>query len=254
MTRSQNGWTASQKRSSIGITTIAVDGVEFVGGVRSGDVKTVLGYVAQQVHDRVEKAVNPGCWGYSYRANKNDPNALSNHSSGTAIDFNAPKHPNGTPTRNSFSAAQVAEVHRILDEVDHLVRWGGDYQHTVDSMHFEINGDEAAIAALAKKLRNGGGGGGGGTVDTDLPVVNLARVSAAAEHPGAALPGVKRIQAALNAELGTDLKVDGVFGENTKSAYAAWQRKLGYSGADADGVPGEKSLAELGHGRFRVNA
>jgi hypothetical protein len=31
-----------------------------------------------------------------------------------------------------------------------------------------------------------------------------------------------------------------------KSKYAAWQRHLGYSGADADGVPGATSLKKLG--------
>ena len=34
--------------------------------------------------------------------------------------------------------------------------------------------------------------------------------------------------------------------------YAAWQRSLGYRGADADGVPGKSSLQRLGRGRFRV--
>lgn len=38
--------------------------------------------------------------------------------------------------------------------------------------------------------------------------------------------------------------------------YAAWQRRLGYSGADADGVPGRVSLRRLGRktGRFRATA
>jgi peptidoglycan hydrolase-like protein with peptidoglycan-binding domain len=38
----------------------------------------------------------------------------------------------------------------------------------------------------------------------------------------------------------------GVFGDETKSAYAAWQRKLGFTGADADGFPGCSSLTKLG--------
>jgi len=40
--------------------------------------------------------------------------------------------------------------------------------------------------------------------------------------------------------------VDGSFGTKTVEAYAAWQRHLGYSGADADGIPGKTSLTELG--------
>lgn len=47
----------------------------------------------------------------------------------------------------------------------------------------------------------------------------------------------------------------GAFGTMTISAYAAWQRRLGYSGADANGIPGQISLSKLGakHG-FRVVA
>lgn len=39
----------------------------------------------------------------------------------------------------------------------------------------------------------------------------------------------------------------GFFGEQTKSSYAAWQRKLGYTGSDADGFPGCTSLTKLGN-------
>jgi peptidoglycan hydrolase-like protein with peptidoglycan-binding domain len=48
--------------------------------------------------------------------------------------------------------------------------------------------------------------------------------------------------------------VDGSFGTMCKSAYAAWQRSLGYSGKDADGIPGLSSLQTLGDrtGLFRV--
>ncbi|MER7306659.1 hypothetical protein E5082_09715 [Streptomyces griseoluteus] len=38
----------------------------------------------------------------------------------------------------------------------------------------------------------------------------------------------------------------GFFGEQTRSAYAEWQRKLGFTGSAADGFPGCSSLAKLG--------
>jgi hypothetical protein len=67
-------------------------------------------------------------------------------------------------------------------------------------------------------------------------------------------PGVQAIKLALQAEglLAQYLKSDLV-GHTTLAAYAAWQRRLGYSGPDADGVPGASSLTVLGrrHG-FRV--
>jgi hypothetical protein len=37
----------------------------------------------------------------------------------------------------------------------------------------------------------------------------------------------------------------GAFGSLTVAAYEAWQRHLGYSGADADGIPGQTSLSKL---------
>ncbi|MFC4335889.1 peptidoglycan-binding protein [Salininema proteolyticum] len=40
--------------------------------------------------------------------------------------------------------------------------------------------------------------------------------------------------------------VDGHYGSSTVNAYAAWQRALGYSGLDANGLPGPTSLNRLG--------
>jgi GH25 family lysozyme M1 (1,4-beta-N-acetylmuramidase) len=47
----------------------------------------------------------------------------------------------------------------------------------------------------------------------------------------------------------------GSFGSMTVAAYAAWQRRLGYNGSAADGIPGQDSLSKLGakHG-FHVVA
>jgi peptidoglycan hydrolase-like protein with peptidoglycan-binding domain len=47
-------------------------------------------------------------------------------------------------------------------------------------------------------------------------------------------------------------QVDGHYGTSTLDAYAAWQRSLGFSGLDANGVPGRTSLTQLGSGRFDV--
>ncbi len=153
MPTTPNGYPASQDPAEIGIVDFIVDGVRFEPGVRGGDVATVLYYVASQVAARVERPSSRyGCWGYSYRANVNDPMVLSNHSSGTAIDYNAELHANGFPTTRVWTAAQIAEIHAILDEVDNAVRWGGDYSGTPDAMHFEINVDEATLATVAASL------------------------------------------------------------------------------------------------------
>lgn len=152
MPTSQNGWSASP---DLALRPLVIDGVGFVPGIRDDDdVHTVLEYVMTQYHQRVEPLKNPGCWGYNYRANANNPNALSNHSSGTAIDANAPQHPNGVPTQNTFTLPQINEIHQILGEVDHTIRWGGDYTVTPDAMHFEVNTDKQTLAAVANRLRN----------------------------------------------------------------------------------------------------
>lgn len=87
-----------------------------------------------------------------------------------------------------------------------------------------------------------------------LPRVSLANVIAAARHDGPAPQGsalhradVLPVERALHAEglLATQW-VDGSFGSRTRAAYAAWQARVGYRGADADGIPGHASLADLG--------
>ena len=55
---------------------------------------------------------------------------------------------------------------------------------------------------------------------------------------------VRVVQAALNEAFGK-VTVDGDFGPKTKAGYAKWQRKLGYSGDDANGVPGVTSFSRL---------
>jgi peptidoglycan hydrolase-like protein with peptidoglycan-binding domain len=93
----------------------------------------------------------------------------------------------------------------------------------------------------------------GGTPAPSTPVVDLSRLisAAAVDPPKSGTPvsyaGVRTVEAALRAEglLSASL-VDGHFGTSTIQAYAAWQRRLHYSGPDADGIPGRKSLVALG--------
>lgn len=64
-----------------------------------------------------------------------------------------------------------------------------------------------------------------------------------ASHRAEVLP----VERALAAEgLLAQQWVDGSFGSMTVTAYAAWQRRCGFIGADADGIPGWTSLTRLG--------
>lgn len=153
---SYNGWSASRNPKDFGgLEPLVVAGEPFSPGVRKGDVATVLRYVAEQMHLRVEPVYAPGFhaaddWGYSYRPNVNNPRVLSCHSSATAIDYNATRHPNGK--RGTFSNAQVAQIRAILGEVEKSVRWGGDFKGTPDEMHFEIIANASTLARVAARL------------------------------------------------------------------------------------------------------
>jgi hypothetical protein len=85
--------------------------------------------------------------------------------------------------------------------------------------------------------------------------VDLSQLVAAAKKDPPArqghvtyMAGVNLVEAALVAEglLGKQYAGDGSYGSTTVAAYAAWQRRLGYSGSGADGIPGMTSLKKLG--------
>ena len=72
------------------------------------------------------------------------------------------------------------------------------------------------------------------------------KISVAQVQPGKKNSQVAVVQAALK-KVGHDPKRnDGYFNKDTVTAYSEWQKRLGYTGADADGAPGIKSLTELG--------
>jgi peptidoglycan hydrolase-like protein with peptidoglycan-binding domain len=92
------------------------------------------------------------------------------------------------------------------------------------------------------------------------PVINMEKVLMAAQldqyrpgnrHTAGAAKSVRRVQRQLRRR-GINVAVDGNFGAQTMDGYAAWQRRLGYSGLDASGMPGETSLKRLAGRRFNV--
>lgn len=97
------------------------------------------------------------------------------------------------------------------------------------------------------------------TATTALPVVDMARVLAAAQveprcGDKAGLSdnaSTRLVQSALRSR-SISTTVDGWYGNGTTSSYATWQRRLGYSGIDANGLPGVTSLTKLGTNRFTV--
>ncbi|MGW4959935.1 peptidoglycan-binding domain-containing protein [Nonomuraea sp. NPDC004186] len=95
-----------------------------------------------------------------------------------------------------------------------------------------------------------------------LPSVNMEATVKAAQidprrpddtlTPGAKA-GVLLVERALRDRQLLDAKwVDGYFGTATVAAYAKFQKSLGYTGLDANGLPGKASLPRLGAGRFTL--
>lgn len=225
---SYNGWLASARAADFGgLEPLVVAGESFAPGVRAGDVHTVLAYLAAQLHARVEPVIAPGWhtaddWGYAFRENRN-ANNLSCHASGTAIDYNATRHPNNRS--GTFSAAQVTEIREILRELGDVVRWGGDFTGTKDEMHFEIHGTAAQVAAVATRLR------------TPRPAGGVLQRGAIGDR-------VRALQVFLNTMFPSysRLVVDGEFGPGTDAVVREFQRRLAL---DVDGIVGPKTEAAM---------
>jgi len=165
---SYNGWPASDSPSAIGIdkgfgASVGAPGFGsggYVGGLKAGDVATVFSYLIGRLDREVEAMMDGdngengyGCWGYSYRANVNNPSQLSCHASGTAIDYNAPRHANGTSTGpnggGGWTGAQYNAIQAILNgPLQGCIRW----LTSNDPMHFEIYGNASMVAGVAASL------------------------------------------------------------------------------------------------------
>ena len=75
----------------------------------------------------------------------------SNHASGTAIDWNASQHPRGGTQYQGWRDDQVKAIRQLLATPQgKCFKWGADFQHTKDSMHFELV-DKADYHRLAEK-------------------------------------------------------------------------------------------------------
>jgi len=100
------------------------------------------------------------------------------------------------------------------------------------------------------------------SASTTLPAVDMEKTVKAAQidprraddtHTPGATASVLLVEQALQAKHLLAAKwVDGYFGTTTVTAYAAYQRSLGYTGLAANGLPGTASLTKLGQGRFTV--
>jgi len=148
MQTSYNGWPASKEQAEIGIKSYKVEGTSLK--LRCAEkVSPLLINFAKEFNELIEPLEGGALddWGYCYRDVRGVPGKLSNHSSGTAIDLNASKHPLGKV--GTFDAAKVPMIKALAKKYG--LTWGGDWARK-DEMHFEINLDAAKTAALITKL------------------------------------------------------------------------------------------------------
>jgi hypothetical protein len=79
---------------------------------------------------------------------RGNPTKLSCHSSGTAIDLNATKHPLGKA--GTFPAEKIPMLRALAKKYG--LKWGGDFKSRPDDMHFEVEISAAKAKELITKL------------------------------------------------------------------------------------------------------
>lgn len=146
--------------------------------------------------------------------------AISNHSWGTAIDITL----NGQLDRRGDDQVYAGLV-RLAPFFNRQGWFWGVGFGTEDGMHFEVGDD---------KIRQWHSAGKFGAPTTVAPDLALG--------VGDRGPEVRQLQERLNA-LGSELKIDGIFGLTTRAAVMAFQAQ---QGLNPDGVVGQKTRAALG--------
>lgn len=147
MAISRNGWDVYSSGSNQNLANFPW----VTGKVRGGDHYVVLDYIAKRWNAEVETIRKDWSWGYANRPVRG-ASVISEHATGTAVDFNAPLHPLGK--KNTFSAADQAKIRQIMKDVSHAARWGGEWSRP-DDMHVELIGGNALIGRVADQIRAG---------------------------------------------------------------------------------------------------
>lgn len=151
MAASQNGYSTIQS-TDLDDSLIPGTDIAPIAGLREGDVATVLLHVGKLFNERVAKLYAPGCWGWAPPIPIPGSTIISNHGSGTAIDLNAPSFP---WKLRKMTNEQRQACRGIVNELEGVVAWGGDFTTYVDEMHFEVIASEEDVARVAKKLKEG---------------------------------------------------------------------------------------------------
>lgn len=237
MTASQNGWRVIAREEC---TDVEIPG---------GEVPThpefawLFQDLAIRWNDTVEELVWPGCWGWANRPIKGST-VTSNHASGTAVDFSAPKHPQGVAIGRHFTAAQLDAVAALEARYFGVLRWGGRWTgKSVDGMHWEGQPGVTveAVRALTDMLR-------GGTTPAPTPAPQAPPAPTGWTGPDATGSGtgfradagnngprIQALQSFLRSRYplyAKHLDADGWYGPQTAAVIAEYARRSAIRGAD----------------------
>jgi hypothetical protein len=149
METSYNGYPASKDPDAIKIKSYPVKGTD--RKLRCAEsVGPLLAAFAAEFHELIEP-IDEGTfddWAYAYRMVRGDATKLSCHSSGTAIDLNATKHPLGKS--GTFPAEKVPMIRALSKKYG--LKWGGDFRSRKDEMHWEVEVSATKAKELITKL------------------------------------------------------------------------------------------------------
>ena len=146
---SYNGYPASKDPDEIKIKSYPVKGTD--RKLRCAEsVGPLLAAFAAEFHELIEP-IDEGTfdeWGYAFRMVRGTTDKLSCHSSGTAIDLNATKHPLGKA--GTFPAEKVPMIRALAKKYG--LKWGGDFKSRPVDMHFEVEIKPGKAKTLIKSL------------------------------------------------------------------------------------------------------
>lgn len=222
MVDSQNGYSVIAREQCTFYDNI-VPGLSLP--LRPDDCGYVLAHFLRRFNQSVEPLNKGDTYGHAMRMISGS-DEWSNHASATAADANSVQHPQGHT--GTFTVAELQALDNLLEEYDNVIRWGGTFRTTKDEMHFEIDRAYAEVHLLTRILKR----------DNTLVLSRLAF--------GNRNLDVYMVKRALKKQGFFTGELSNYYGKGFTTAYAAFQRSLGYTGDDADGTPGVASLGALG--------
>ncbi len=132
---SANGWLVQSRVDPSGmILETPFFGLSATTTLRSGAPAALIGWVIEEFNRTVAPIHDDALAGFLI-ANQHDPEPLTNHASGTAVDISPRSFPNGT--LDTLSILQLDAIQAIITVLSPAVTWGGTFDPPQPS-HFEL--------------------------------------------------------------------------------------------------------------------